>query len=187
MGRKLGGCARLWEGQLGPDLTQCGQGRGLPACQVSSWSVKPFGQNTPTLQTDRTGQDRQRSDSIGRTILQTVAQKITLHSLQTARNFQGAKFTLRPSVAFSYIGSVTAQQWVSAKRCGMGQGRELRSFRSSFAPPIFCRAAMTLGIGPHSSCMWLLSVVRCLWHRHLLAVSSRNDMHPPMPFRLYRW
>jgi len=30
--------------------------RGLPACQVSSWSVKPFGRNTPTLQTDRTGQ-----------------------------------------------------------------------------------------------------------------------------------
>ena len=32
-------------------------GRGLPACQVSSWSVQPFGHNTPTLQTDRqTGQ-----------------------------------------------------------------------------------------------------------------------------------
>jgi len=43
-------------GELGPRLTQCGRGRGLPACQVSSWSVKPFGHNTPTLQT---GQDRQ--------------------------------------------------------------------------------------------------------------------------------
>jgi len=32
--------------------------------------------NTPTSQTDRTGQrDRQRSDSLGRTVLQTVAQK----------------------------------------------------------------------------------------------------------------
>ena len=35
--------------------------------------VKPFGLNTPKLETDR--QDIQRSDSIGRTVLQTVAQK----------------------------------------------------------------------------------------------------------------
>jgi len=48
-----------------------------PARQVSSCSVKPFGHNTPTSQTDRTDRqiDRQRSDSIGRTVLQTVAQK----------------------------------------------------------------------------------------------------------------
>jgi len=37
MGRKMGeSCAPLGEGELGPHLTQCGQGRGLPACQVSS-------------------------------------------------------------------------------------------------------------------------------------------------------
>jgi len=36
MGRKLGGCAPLGEGELGPHLTQCGQGRGLPERQVSS-------------------------------------------------------------------------------------------------------------------------------------------------------
>jgi len=36
MGRKLGGCAPLGEGELGLHLTQCGQGRGLPACHVSS-------------------------------------------------------------------------------------------------------------------------------------------------------
>jgi len=29
-------CAPLGEEKLGPHLTQCGQGRGLPACQVSS-------------------------------------------------------------------------------------------------------------------------------------------------------
>ena len=66
----------------------------------------------------------------------------------------GAMFTLRPSHAFSYIGSVTAiEQWELAKLCGVGQGRELRNFRFSFAPPIglFGRAAITLGIGPHSS------------------------------------
>ena len=71
MDRKLGGCSPVGEGELGPLLAQCGHGRGLPACQVSSWSVKPFGHNTPTSQTDR-----QRSDSIGRTVLQTVAQKL---------------------------------------------------------------------------------------------------------------
>ena len=57
---------------MGPHLTQCGQGRGLPACQVSSWSVQPFGHSA---RTSNTGQDRQRTDSIGRTVLQTVAQK----------------------------------------------------------------------------------------------------------------
>ena len=41
--------------------------------QVSSWSIQPFGPNTPTLQADRTG--RQRSDSIERTVLETVTQK----------------------------------------------------------------------------------------------------------------
>jgi len=58
---------------LGSHLTQCGQGRGLPACQVSSWSAQRFGHSARTLQTDRT--DRQWTDSIGRTVLQTVAQK----------------------------------------------------------------------------------------------------------------
>ena len=52
MGRKWG-CAPLGEGQLGPHLTQCGQGRGLPACQVSSSFIQSFGHSTPTSQTDR--------------------------------------------------------------------------------------------------------------------------------------
>ena len=76
MGRKFGRGLRplLGEGELGPRLTQCGQGRGLPACQVSSWSIQPFGHSAPTLQTYRIGQTGQRSDSIGRTVLQTVTQ-----------------------------------------------------------------------------------------------------------------
>jgi len=53
----------------------------LPPCQVSSWSIQLFGHNTPTSQTDRTdrqpGQtDRQRSDGIGQTVLQTIIQKL---------------------------------------------------------------------------------------------------------------
>ena len=71
-GPKIGGLCPFGEGELGPHLAQCGQGRGLPACQVSSWSVPPFGHNTPS----QTGQtDRHRTDSIGQTVLQTVGQK----------------------------------------------------------------------------------------------------------------
>jgi len=72
MGRKLGVVPPFWVGELDPHLTQCGQGWGLPLCQLSSWSIQPFGHNTLTSQ-GRT--DRQRSDSIGWTVLQTVAQK----------------------------------------------------------------------------------------------------------------
>jgi len=54
-----------------------------------------------------------------------------------------AKFTLRPSLAFWYIDSVTARHSSSGRQpnCGVQQR----------APPIFGRAAFTLGIGPHSS------------------------------------
>jgi len=41
---------------------KCGRGRGLPACQVSSWCVQSFGHNIPTLQTGQTRQDRTRQD-----------------------------------------------------------------------------------------------------------------------------
>ena len=55
----------------------------------------------------------------------------------------GAKFILRPSLAFSYIGSVTARHSSSGRQpnCGVQQR----------VSPIFGRAAITLGIGPHSS------------------------------------
>jgi len=58
------GCAPLGEGELGPHL-QCGQGRGLHAYSVSSWSVQSFGHSARTLQTTgQTGQaGRQRSDN----------------------------------------------------------------------------------------------------------------------------
>ena len=61
-----------------PHLRQCGLGRDLPPSQVSSRSIQLFGHNTPALQTDR--QTGQQSDSIGRTVLQTVAQKWLNHS-----------------------------------------------------------------------------------------------------------
>jgi len=70
--------------------------------------------------------------------------------------FSGAKFTLPPGLAFSYIGSITARHSSSGRQPNfaacMGRGRELRNFRSSFVPPIFRKAVITFGIGPHSSC-----------------------------------
>jgi len=46
--------------EVGPHLTQCDQGRGLPACQVSSWSMQLFGRNTAHQRHRQT--DRRRSD-----------------------------------------------------------------------------------------------------------------------------
>jgi len=43
MGRKLGDCPVL--GELGPHVTQCLQGRGLPPYQMASWSIEPFGRS----------------------------------------------------------------------------------------------------------------------------------------------
>jgi len=36
MGRKLGAVPPFWEGELGPHLTQCRLGLGLPTYQVAS-------------------------------------------------------------------------------------------------------------------------------------------------------
>jgi len=74
MGRKLGGLCPFRGGELGPHLTQCGQGE---AYLHAKFHLDPSN-SLATIhqryrQTDR--QDRQRTDSIGRTVLQTVAQK----------------------------------------------------------------------------------------------------------------
>jgi len=60
----------------------------------------------------------------------------------------GAKFTLHPSLAFFYIGSVTACH--SSSRC---QPNFLAWYKELLqrAPPIFSWAAITMGISPHSS------------------------------------
>ena len=39
------GSALFGEGQLGPHLTKCRLGQGLPSYQVASWSIEPFGHN----------------------------------------------------------------------------------------------------------------------------------------------
>jgi len=68
-----------------------------------------------------------------------------------------AKFTLCPSLAFSYIGSVIAQH--SSTRVSQTLRHGTRNGiveLSQRAPPIFGWAAITLGIVPHSSCLDLL-------------------------------
>jgi len=44
----------FWGRQLGPHQTQCGQDRGLPACQVSSWPIQRPRYTDVTHRTDRT-------------------------------------------------------------------------------------------------------------------------------------
>ena len=58
----------------------------------------------------------------------------------------GAKFTLRPSIVLSYIGSVTVRHSSSGRQPNYGGEQR--------APPIFGRSAIILGIGPHSSFIW---------------------------------
>jgi len=63
-----------------------------------------------------------------------------------------AKFTLRPSLAFFYITSITARHYSS--RVSQTLRRGTRNGFTEFslrAPLIFGWAAITLGIGPHSS------------------------------------
>jgi len=52
-GPKSGGLCPFWEGELGPHLTQCGLGWGIPPYQVASWSIQPFGQNHPAFRHNR--------------------------------------------------------------------------------------------------------------------------------------
>jgi len=65
---------------------------------------------------------------------------------------QRAKFTLRPSIAFSYIGSVTARFSSSGVSQTLRRGtRNGITELSQRAPPIFGWTAITLRIDPQSS------------------------------------
>ena len=46
-GQKVGAAVPLsMGGELGPHITQCHLGRGLPPYQAASWSIQPFGHNS---------------------------------------------------------------------------------------------------------------------------------------------
>ena len=79
---------------------------------------------------------------------------IHFRGLLPQRNFAGCKieFASKSCVLLYWQRYCTElEQWASAKLCGMEQGRELRNFCSSFAPPVFSGAAITLEIDQHSS------------------------------------
>ena len=60
-------------GELGPHLTQCRLGRGLPPHQVAFCSIEPFSHNTPALQRDKTDNG---PIAQGEPLLVTVTQKL---------------------------------------------------------------------------------------------------------------
>ena len=79
MGRKVGAVVPLSVGgELGPHLTQCGLDRGLSPYQVASCRIHPTVwpqlANVRAYRQDTGQTDRQRTDSIRRTVLQMVAQ-----------------------------------------------------------------------------------------------------------------
>jgi len=96
MGWKVrGGAVPLSAGEARSRLTQCHLGRGLPPYQVVSWSIQPFGHNTPTLQTDRQTNTTDRTTvpySIGRTVTCSGRPKIT-KKYQDTQNTQNTKTT----------------------------------------------------------------------------------------------
>ena len=71
------GLCAFGEGEVGPHLTMWPRLRptSMPSFILIRPTVWPQCSNV-TGRTDRTGQDRQRTDSLGRTVLQTVAQKL---------------------------------------------------------------------------------------------------------------
>jgi len=74
-----------------------------------------------------------------------------------------AKFTLRSSLAFSYFDSVTARHWNSGREANFAAWywNEITELLQR-APPIFGGAAITLGIGPHSSLLVFLYFILLL-------------------------
>jgi len=66
-----------------------------PTCMPSFTLIRPTAwpeyANVTDRQTGQTGQNRQRSDSIGRTVLQAVAQKCTLAEAILSEMINGAK------------------------------------------------------------------------------------------------
>jgi len=77
--------------------------------------------------------------------------------------FPRAKFTLRPILALYYISSVTAHhstRTVGVRKTLRHGTRNAVKELSQRVPPIFGRAAITLGIGAHSSYFFFSLAVR---------------------------
>ena len=91
-------------GGAGFHLTQCGLGRGLPACQVSSWSIQPFGHNTPTSQTGRLDRtDRQDNGPIAYRANRFINGRPKIHNKFTCELWLRKKTECRPDQQVSLI------------------------------------------------------------------------------------
>jgi len=118
MGRKELLCPFPGGGQLGPHLTQCHLGWGLPPYQVASWSIQPFGPQYNNV-TDR--QDN-RPIAQGEQLLVRVAQKLyeVLIACQDSIAMQSAILIqqFRLSIDVSYAGIVLKWLiWSSCNQC----------------------------------------------------------------------
>jgi len=78
-----------------------------------------------------------------KTLLNSNTSPTRPHNMNTVRWF-GAPVQISTGFASWQRSCTVIQQWASAKLCGVEQR----------APPIFGRATITLGIGPHSSFLW---------------------------------
>jgi len=87
-----------------------------------------------------------------------------------------AKFTLRPSLAFSYIGSVTARHSSSGCQPNFVAWYGIMEL-SLWAPPIFGWPAITLGIGSHCSFLLLSFSSFILSGRRLDVYDIRSSIH----------
>ena len=70
---------------------------------------------------------------------------------QTHGVFPRAESTSRPSLALSYIGSVTVRHSSNGRQPNWRGARNTFKELSQRAPPVFGRATIRLGISPHSS------------------------------------
>jgi len=106
--KNWGGAGRpppLGEGELGPHLTQYGQGRGLPTSMPSFILIHPSVWSQYTNVTDST--DRQRSDSIGRTVFSERGTLVYVSYMLSPVRLSSVTF-VRRTQAVQIFGNISA-------------------------------------------------------------------------------
>ena len=89
-------------------------------------------------------------------VLKRLLDHVELCACITSRPIFMAALCSSPSLAFSYIGSITARHSTNGRQPNFAAWyKEWNTELSQTPPPIFGWAAITLGIGPHSSCVSL--------------------------------
>jgi len=80
--QKVGAAVFFHGDELGPHLTHCCLGQGLPLYQVASSSIQLFGHNTPTLHIRQTGKTGEWSRSIGQTVTSNGRPKAAINDVR---------------------------------------------------------------------------------------------------------